>query len=57
MEADAAASLGVSDEVGRIAQGLSADMLVLDTDDYRDLVYHAGSPLIEQVFVAGDPIS
>lgn len=54
---NAAASLGISEEVGRIAQGLSADMLVLDTDDYRDLVYHAGSPLIEQVFVAGDPIS
>jgi imidazolonepropionase len=54
---NAAASLGLSDQVGRIAPGLSADMLLLDTDDYRDLVYHAGSPLIEQVFVAGDAIS
>ena len=50
---NAAASLGVADEVGRLEVGLAADLLVLDTDDYRDLVYHAGSPLIEAVYVSG----
>ncbi|MGB1699251.1 MAG: amidohydrolase family protein, partial [Nannocystaceae bacterium] len=50
---NAAASLGISNEVGRIEPGLAADLLLLSTDDYRDLVYHAGSPLIDEVFVAG----
>lgn len=50
---NAAASLGLADEVGRIAPGLSADLLLLATDDYRDLVYHAGSPLISAVFQGG----
>ncbi len=50
---NAAASLGLADEVGRVAPGLSADLLLLATDDYRDLVYHAGSPLIAAVFQGG----
>jgi imidazolonepropionase len=50
---NAAASLGLADEVGRIITGLSADLLVLATDDYRDLVYHAGSPLIREVWSRG----
>jgi len=54
---NAAASLGVSEQVGRIDRGLAADLLLLETDDYRDLVYHAGSPLIDEVFVAGEALS
>jgi imidazolonepropionase len=50
---NAAASLGLADEVGRIITGLSADLLILATDDYRDLVYHAGSPLIREVWSRG----
>jgi imidazolonepropionase len=50
---NAAASLGLADVVGRIAPGLAADLLVLDTPDYRDLVYHAGSPLIRHHIQAG----
>lgn len=50
---NAAASLGLADTVGRIVPGLEADLLVLDTDDYRDLVYHAGSPLIREVYARG----
>ncbi len=50
---NAAVSLGVADVVGRLEPGLSADLLVLGTDDYRDLIYHVGSPLIEQVYAAG----
>jgi imidazolonepropionase len=53
-------SLGLEDRVGRIEPSLDADLLVLASPDYRDLVYHAGSPLILAVFqqgqmVAGDP--
>ncbi len=50
---NAAVSLDLGDTVGRVAEGLQADLLVLETDDYRDLVYHAGSPLIHAVFQAG----
>ena len=48
-----AASLGLSHDVGRLAPGLSADLLLLATDDYRDLVYHAGSPLVREVWSRG----
>lgn len=50
---NAAASLDLAEQVGRLAVGLSADLLVLDTDDYRDLVYHAGSPLVREVWSRG----
>ena len=50
---NAAASLGLSHDVGRLAPGLSADLLLLATDDYRDLVYHAGSPLVREVWSRG----
>jgi imidazolonepropionase len=53
---NAAASLDLASEVGRIEAGLSADLLVLATSDYRDLVYHAGSPLIDAVFQRGEQV-
>lgn len=53
---NAAVSLDVADEVGRLEDGLAADVLVLATDDYRDLVYHAGSPLIDAVYRRGEPV-
>lgn len=54
---NAAASLGLAGEVGRIAPGLSADLLILMTNDYRDLVYHAGSPLIGEVWSRGQRVA
>ncbi|HVH99436.1 MAG TPA: imidazolonepropionase [Enhygromyxa sp.] len=50
---NAAASLGLAEQVGRLAVGLSADLLVVGTNDYRDLVYHAGSPLVREVWSRG----
>jgi imidazolonepropionase len=50
---NAAVSLGLEDEVGRLEAGMSADLIVLGSGDYRDLVYHAGSPLVEAVYQAG----
>jgi len=50
---NAAASLGLAHEVGSLQPGRSADLLVLATDDERDLVYHAGSPLVDQVWQSG----
>ncbi len=43
---NAACALDLQSQVGRIEVGLDADLVVLDTDDYRDLVYHTGSPLV-----------
>jgi imidazolonepropionase len=50
---NAAASLGLAEQVGRLSVGMSADLLVLATDDYRNLVYHAGSPLVREVWSRG----
>jgi imidazolonepropionase len=54
---NAAASLGLSHEVGSLAPGKSADLLVLATEDVRDLVYHAGSPLVDEVWQAGQRVA
>ncbi len=54
---NAAASLGLGKEVGRLVPGMSADLLVLATDDYRDLVYHAGSPLVREVWSRGHRVT
>ncbi|KIG13436.1 Imidazolonepropionase [Enhygromyxa salina] len=53
---NAAASLGLASEVGRLAPGLSADLLVIASNDYRELVYHAGSPLIREVWSRGQRV-
>jgi imidazolonepropionase len=50
---NAAASLGLAHTLGRIEPGMRADLLVLATGDYRDLVYHAGSPLLDSVYQSG----
>ncbi|MCH9680314.1 MAG: amidohydrolase family protein, partial [Deltaproteobacteria bacterium] len=54
---NAAASLGLDHEVGSVVVGHSADLLVLDTTDYRELVYHAGSPLIGAVWQSGELVA
>ena len=50
-------SLGLDREIGSLVPGRSADVLVLDTPDYRDLVYHAGSPLVSAVYQSGELIT
>jgi imidazolonepropionase len=54
---NAAASLDLDGQVGRLESGMSADLLVLGTNDYRDLIYHAASPLIDQVWSMGHRIA
>ena len=53
---NAAASMGLDDQVGSLKAGRQADIIRLATSDYRDLVYHAGSPLIHSVYQAGTQI-
>jgi imidazolonepropionase len=54
---NAAASLDLSHEVGSLVPGKSADLLVLGTADVRDLVYHAGSPFVDEVWQAGERVA
>ncbi len=54
---NAAASLELADEVGRLAPGMSADFLVVAAEDYRELVYHAGSPLVREVWSRGERVA
>jgi imidazolonepropionase len=54
---NAAAALGCDRETGSLQPQKSADLLVLATEDYRDLVYHTSSPLIEAVYRGGEAIA
>ena len=38
-------------------EGLRTFALVLATEDVRDLVYHAGSPLVDEVWQAGQRVA
>jgi imidazolonepropionase len=49
---NAAAALGLTD-TGRLEVGLCADLLVLESSDWRDLPYTMGQTMINQVWIAG----
>lgn len=52
---NAAHALGVLDRVGSLEVGKQADVVVLQTDDYRSLVVEMGNSLVEQVYLKGKP--
>ncbi len=54
---NAAAALGISDVAGSIETGKQADMLIFDTHDYRDILYHFGVNQLETVIKKGKVIS
>ena len=61
-EAVAAATLGGAralrrDDVGRLAPGARADVVILDATGYADLVYRPGVPLVAEALVAGASVS
>ena len=49
---NAAAALGRMD-AGRLAAGLAADLLVLESSDWRDLAYTLGQNMVSEVWIAG----
>ena len=49
MTVNAAHVLGVADRVGRIANGLQADLVLLDAPDWRYLAYHLAGDLVAGV--------
>ena len=50
---NAACAVGAGDVAGRLARGRAADLVIMDTDDYRDLAYRFGSSPASAVMIAG----
>ncbi len=50
--ANSAAALGIA-SAGRIAAGMCADFLILQSADWRDLPYTLGDDAVSRVFIAG----
>ena len=53
---NAAWALGLGGEVGVLAPGAAADLLVLDVDDHRLVPYHAGRNPVRAVFRDGERV-
>jgi imidazolonepropionase len=51
---NAAFVLGVAGDVGRIAPGYAADLVLLDAPDWRYLAYHLGGDLVGPVIEGGE---
>ena len=43
-------------DVGHLAAGARADFAILDAPSYVQLMYRPGVPLVDRVFVAGEPV-
>jgi len=50
---NAAHALGRGSRTGALVAGRRADLVVLETDDERDLCYRLGAPLISEVYASG----
>lgn len=50
---NAAASLGMADEVGSLEQGKRADFVIHEFKDYREIAYYVAAPVRPEVYVAG----
>jgi imidazolonepropionase len=50
---NAAHALGRGERTGALVEGRRADILVLDSDDERELAYRLGAPLVAEVYAAG----
>ncbi|HEX8638748.1 MAG TPA: imidazolonepropionase, partial [Pyrinomonadaceae bacterium] len=50
---NAACAVGAGERIGSIEPCKNADLLILDTKDYREIVYEFGGNLIEKVFKKG----
>lgn len=53
---NAAWALALGNQVGSLEPGRAADVIIWRTGDYRELGYHFGINLVEQVIIAGRPV-
>ena len=51
---NAAFAVGLGEKVGSLEIGKQADILILDTKDYRETAYEFGSNLVETVIKNGE---
>jgi imidazolonepropionase len=54
---NAAHAVGLGDEVGSLEPGKVADIVILDTDDYRALAMHFGVNMVHEVYKRGRRVS
>lgn len=54
---NAAHALGRGERSGALVEGRRADVVVLETDDERDLAYRLGAPLVREVYASGRRIA
>ncbi len=50
---NAAFAVGLGEKIGSLERGKQADILILDTNDYRQIAYEFGSNAVEQVIKKG----
>jgi imidazolonepropionase len=51
---NAAHAIGLAESVGSLEMGKSADLLILNSDDYRNMTYLLGGNLVETVIKGGE---
>jgi len=54
---NAAHALGRGSRCGALVAGRRADLVILETDDERDLCYRLGAPLVREVYAAGKRVA
>lgn len=55
--ANAAHALGRGTKAGALVEGRRADIVILETDDERDLAYRLGAPLVREVYASGKRVA
>ena len=54
---NAAYSLGLGDQIGSLEPGKSADVLLHECGDYRELAYYVAAPARPRVWIAGNEVT
>ncbi len=50
---NAAFAIGMGDSKGSLEAGKDADILVFDTNDYRETIYEFGASIVSSVIIGG----